>query len=395
MLTRRHFFLGSLALPALAGKKPAPAPAPPSLLLLAPDYLPAWILGSYGNQEIHTPHLDLLAKTGTRFLNHSVCAPEPGLGRGTLLTGRTPMQLHDAETLPAGEAGLEKLLSGLGYTTLEAEGGAAPKFLDAQTVGKPFFLHVRCPYLQPPYEGVAQKFHEQYAQAKFDTFNRERPAPNAQRNKELLADPIGSLRKYAAAVSAFDDEVGVLIARLTQKGLLANTLIVFTATCGNLAMRHGLWGAGDASEPRNMYQEAVATPLIWSWLGRVPAQVTRPDQVSAYDLVPTICEIASSNLPSANLCGRSYLALATGKPLPKKQPWRTTVFAADGPTAMARVERYKVVERAPGGPSVSGELYDLVADPVERQNQYDNQQFLSVRTELAGSLAAWKQRYSA
>ena len=393
MLTRRHFFFGSLALPAFAAKKP-PAPAPPSLLLLAPDNLPAWIVGSYGNQEVRTPHLDLLAKTGTRFLNHSVCAPEPGLGRATLVTGRTPMQLHDAETLPAGEAGLEKLLAGLGYATLEAEAGAAPKFLDAQAAGKPFFLHVRCPYLQPPYDGVAQKYHQQYAQIKFDTFNPDRPAPNAARNRELLADPIGSLRKYAAAVSAFDDEAGALIARLTQKGLLENTLIVFTATCGNLATHHGLWGAGDSSEPRNMFQEAVGTPLIWSWLGHVPPDVTRPDQVSAYDLVPSICELASSNLPSANLCGRSYLALATGKPLPKKQPWRTTVFAADGPTAMARVERYKLVERTPGAHSGPGELYDLVADPGERQNQYDNQQFLSVRTELAGSLAAWKQRYS-
>ncbi len=389
MLTRRHFFLGSLALPAFAAKK-TPAAAPPSLLLLAPDYLPAWVLGSYGNQEVKTPHLDLLAKTGTRFLNHSTGAPEPGLGRATLVSGRTPMQLHDAQSLPAGETGLDKLLAGRGYASQEADSNAAPRFLDAQSAGKPFFLHVRCPYLLPPYEGVAQKYQQQYAAAKFETFNPERPAANARRNQDLLKDPIGSLRKYAAAVSAFDDEVGVLMERVRARGLLDNTLIVFTATCGNLATHHGLWGAGDASEPPNMFQESVVTPLIWSWLGRVGADITRPDEVSGFDLVPTICDILSSNLPGANLCGRSYLALATGKPLPKKQPWRTTVFAADGATAMARVERYKVVERNPG----VGELYDLVADPGERQNQYENEQFLSVRQELAGSLAAWKQRYS-
>ena len=390
MLTRRRFFFGSLALPALAAKK-LPAPAQPNVLLLAPDYLPAWILGSYGNKEVKTPHLDLLAKMGTRFLNHSTCSPEPGTGRATLVSGLTPMQVHDAETLPAGEGGLEKLLAGMGYATHEAEAGAAPQFLDAQSPGKPFFLHVRCPYLIPPYEGVAQKFRDQYAATKFDTFNPERPAANARRNRELLASPIASLRKYAAAVSAFDDEAGALITRLTAKGLLENTLIVFTATCGNLATHHGLWGAGDASEPRNMFQEAVLTPLIWSWLGHVPADVTKPDQVSAYDLVPTICEILASNLPGANLCGRSYLPLATGKPLPKKQPWRTTVFASDHETAMARVERYKVVERVPG----AGELYDLVSDPGERANQYENGEFLSVRQELAGGLAAWRQRYSA
>jgi arylsulfatase A-like enzyme len=390
MLTRRHFFLGSLALPAFAAKKP-PAPILPNLLLLAPDNLPAWIVGSYGNQEVMTPHLDQLAKTGTRFLNHSACAPEADMGRATLVSGRTPMQLHDSPSLPAGAVGLDKMLAGMGYATLETEASAAPQFLDAQSPGKPFFLHVRCPYLAPPYEGVAQKYREQYAATKFDTFNPDRPAPNAQRNRDLLANPIGSLRKYAAAVTAFDDEVGALMARLPARGLLDNTLIVFTATCGNLATHHGLWGAGDASEPRNMYQEAVVTPLIWSWLGRVGANITRPDQVSACDFMPTIWEIVAANPPGANLCGRSYLPLATGKPLPKKQPWKTMVFAASHGTAMARVERYKVVERNPG----AGELYDLVADPGERQNQYDNPQFLSVRQDLAGGLAAWKQKYSA
>ena len=388
MITRRHFFFGSLALPAFAAKKPAAAP--PNLLLLAPDNLPAWIVGSYGNQEVKTPHLDMLSKTGTRFLNHSVCAPEPGPGRATLVSGRTPMQLHDADRLPPGEAGLEKLLSGMGYETFEAEAGTAPQFLDQQSAAKPFFLQVKCSYLQPPYEGVAAKYHQAYAATKFDTFSPDRSSPNASRNKDLLANPIASLRKYAAAVTAFDDEAGVLLSRLQSRGLLENTLVVFTGTCGNLAMHHGLWGAADASEPRNMYQESVATPLIWSWLGHVPAGVTRPEQVSAYDLVPSMCEILSSNLPSANLCGRSYLPLATGKPLPKKQPWRITVFAADHTTYMARVERYKLVERNPG----PGELYDLVADPTERQNQYDNAQFVNIRQELAGGLASWKQRYS-
>ena len=59
---------------------------------------------------------------------------------------------------------------------------------------------------------------------------------------------------------------------------------------------------------------------------------------------------------------------------------------------MARVERYKVVVRNEGtGPN---ELYDLRIDPREKVNQYDNQQFLTVRTSLSGELAQWKQRYS-
>ena len=66
--------------------------------------------------------------------------------------------------------------------------------------------------------------------------------------------------------------------------------------------------------------------------------------------------------------------------------------ARKGEADMARIERYKLVLRDGGkGPS---ELYDLIADPFERENQYSNPQFLTVRTTLSQSLAAWKQRYS-
>ena len=114
---------------------------------------------------------------------------------------------------------------------------------------------------------------------------------------------------------------------------MGDTLIVFTSPCGSLFGRHGLWGAGDASDPVNMFEEVVAPPMIWSWPGRVPPLAVRPEVVSAYDLVPTICDITPAELPDRNLCGRSYLPLVTGKPLPKKQPWRTTVFAQYRDTA--------------------------------------------------------------
>jgi arylsulfatase A-like enzyme len=189
-----------------------------------------------------------------------------------------------------------------------------------------------------------------------------------------------------------DAEVGVVTAALYQRKLADNTLVVFTSTCGALLGRHGLWAAGDASEPPNMYEESVSTPMIWSWPGHVPAFGERPEVVSSCDFVPTICDLAAIE-PADNLSGRSYLLLATGKPLPKKEKWRTTVFSQLGNTAMARADRYKLVERDGGkGPS---ELYDLVADPVEKANQYDNPQFMTVRTALAGELHAWQQKYSA
>jgi arylsulfatase A-like enzyme len=385
-LSRRHFFFGSLALPALAARKPAGEQ--PHILLILVDGLPSWILGCCGNTEVRTPNIDRLCQTGTRFLNNSVCAPVAGLSRAALLTGRTPMQLHDASSVPASEAALDKILAAQGYAIQTADSSATA---EQAAPGKPFFLTVSYK-VEAPYNGVAQKYYDLYAQARLDTFGREPAAKNAQRDKEMLTGILGNQRKAAAAVTALDDEVAALLARLSQRKLLEDTLVIFAGTCGSLLGRHGLWDSGDASEPVNMYQEVVAPPLFWSWPGHVPAQATRPELVSAYDLAPTLCDLTAADLPGRNLCGRSYLAIATGKPLPKKQPWRTTVFGHYQNTGMARVERYKLVLRNEAkGPN---ELYDTGVDPRERVNQYDNPQFLTVRTSLAAQLARWQQNYS-
>jgi arylsulfatase A-like enzyme len=393
--SRRHFFFGSLALPALADIKAADQR--PNILLILADRLPAWILGCYGNNEVRTPHLDRLAQTGLRFLNHSACAPAPAPGRATLLTGRTPMQLGEADAGSPGEVPLSQVLAGVGYACAVADSAAAAKSLDEQAAGKPFFLTVDCAHLRPPYDGVPRKYRDLYAQVKFATFSQEAPAKNAARDKEMLSDLAANQRLAAAAVTALDDDLAALLSELSQKGLLDQTLVIFTSTCGSLLGRHGLWDSAPASDPPNMYEEVVSTPLVWSWPGRVPPQLTRPELVSAYDLVPTLCDLTGVVPPARHLCGRSYLPLATGKPLPKKQPWPTTVFSHYQNTDMARQKRYKLVVRdqGKGVPPGPGELYDLAVDPRERVNQYENPQFVTVRTPLAAALANWKQSYSA
>ncbi|MCX6627543.1 MAG: sulfatase-like hydrolase/transferase [Candidatus Solibacter sp.] len=391
-LSRRHFFLGSLALPAFAAEKPLGEQ--PNVLLILVEGLPTWILGCYGNREVRTPNIDRrevrtpnidrLVQTGTRFLNHYACAPVADKARAALLSGRTNMQLKDT-----GEITLEKLLGGIGYVWGTSLGGAeAAKFLDAQSAAKPFFLMAGfAPYASLPDAGP-------YAEAKLDTFAQEAMAKNAARGKEMLGpNLLANLRRVAAATTALDVEIGALVTKVTQKKLLDHTLIVFTSPCGSLFGRHGLWASGDGSDPVNMYEEAIGTPMVWSWPGHVVPLATRPEMVSAYDLVPTVCDITPAKLPDRNLCGRSYLAVASGKPLPKKQPWRTTVFAQYGDTAMARSDRYKLVVRNDGkGP---GELYDDKVDAREKVNQYDNPQFMTVKASLLAELGKWKQNYSA
>ena len=389
-ISRRSLLLSSLALPVFAAKKVIEGP--PNILLLVADDLPSWMMGTYGNQEVKTPNLNRLGQMGTHFLNHFTAAPAAGPGFATLMTGRSPMQLGDAGAISAADVTIEKVLAAAGYVCHSAEPESAPELIDQAKDGSPFFIAVRYSALELPYGNIPSKYLDLYGHEKFDNYSVELTAANARSGKELLADRVANLRKVGAAISMMDDNVGALTTRISQKQLLDRTLVVFTSTCGSLLGRHGLWAAGDASEPVNMYDESVAVPLLWCWPGRVPAQETRMEPVSTYDLLPTLCDLASTAVPSRNLCGRSYLPLATGKHLPKKQTWRDTVFGQYRNTAMARTQRYKLVLRDEGkGPN---ELFDLPADPGERANQIDNEQYISVKNTLTAEFSQWKKQYA-
>ncbi len=378
LLSRRHFFFGSLALPAFAAKAPPPRP---NVLLYLVDYLPAWMLGCYGNKEVRSPHIDELSQSGTRFLNHFVAAPAPEPSRATFLTGAIPIQNA------APESGLDRILAGLGYNVKSGDAGEAAAFIGAQTKDKPFFYIAGYARLRAPYDSVPAKYLDVYRSTAFEGYAADPQAPNAAEGKEMLRDVIGNVRKFAAGVTELDDHVGAAIAQIRQRGLVDNTLIVFTSTCGSLLGRHGLWDSGDASNPVNMYDEVIATPMLWSWTGRVPAIAMQVELISAYDFTPTLCE-ALNVAPSDHLRGSSYLLMATGKPFPKKTRWRTTVCGAYKNTEMARVEHYKWIQRNGGkGPN---ELYDLGQDPRERTNQADNEQYVSTKNTLAAAIAQWK-----
>ena len=265
-------------------------------------------------------------------------------------------------------------------------------FLDQQAPGKPFFLSIG--YLNPhtPYSGHPQKYYDMYAGANFDSFGWQPAAPNALREKELLKDTIGNIRKCAASVTALDDQIPLLLNKLSENRLRDNTLIVFSGDNGFLLGRHGLWSKGLASDPINMYEEVVHTPMIWNWPGRVPVEASRPELVSAYDLAPSLCDAVGIEPPSRNLCGRSYLKIAQGFPLEKNETWRSIVFGHFRNTEMARDPRFKVVVRNNSdGPN---ELFDLRLDPNERTNQYENPAFVTVRDRLSRELEQWRKTYS-
>jgi arylsulfatase A-like enzyme len=454
-ITRRELLAAAPA--AFASRGSAQEGSRPNILLVLADDLAAWMLGCYGNQEIRTPNIDLLARSGMRFLNSYVATPVCSASRATLFTGRLPSQhgIHDFLTAnpiadpPQGqkeppasfkqEAMISDLLAQQGYrcgyigkwhmgedvnpqhryeywcTTLgqtyqdprfsvngkelQEKGfltdlltGRALEFLDQQPADKPFFLVTS--YLNPhlPYSGHPEKYYKMYENVSFDKSGWEHAAPNALREKELLQDTVGNIRKCAASVTALDDQIPRLLAKLDEKKLRDNTLIVFTGDNGFLLGRHGLWSKGLASNPINMFEEVMQVPMIWNWRGKTPPESTRPELISFYDFLPSICEATGTPVPpDRKLIGRSYVPLAFGQPFPKKAPrWTELAYGQYRNTEMIRDRRYKLIVRNQGaGPN---ELYDLNTDKRERLNQYENPQFVTVRDRLAAELPKVRAR---
>ncbi len=360
-----------LALPAAAlAQRPAVPAARPNMVLILAQDLPAWTLGCYGNKEIRTPNLDALARAGTRFNNSIAYAPVPDQGRTTLLTGS-----------PRGGRSLSDILGAAGYRCgAFEETTAAVAFAGQQKPGQPFFLTLQLPGAGGPDESQLGL----YANVTFEHQSIMQGAPNAAHGKEKLADVNASFRRAAAAISALDAQLPPLRRTLMERGFFDNTLLIFTSTNGMLLGRHGLWSDARASEPPNLYEEVVQTPMIWSWPGRVPVQAARPELVSSLDFVPTLCEAAG--IEGAE--GRSYLALATSRALPRGESWRDLAFANHGAVWMARDNRFKLILR--DSSQSANELYDLRQDPREFKNSFDDPRYLTVRTRLTGELDAWR-----
>ena len=323
------------------------------------------------------------------------------VGKWHMGDDRTPQHHHDFwYTMLGGSSRYQDptmswngdLVEEKGYLT-ELMTAKACQFLDQQRTDKPFFLTVS--YFNPhtPYTGHPEKYSGMYENTPFNTVGWQPPAENALREKTYLDDIVGNLRLCAASTTALDDQIPVLLRKLSERGMRENTLVLFTSDNGYLLGRHGLWSKGLASHPINMYEEVMQVPMIWNWPGKTPVEATRPELISFYDVLPTLCDVAGVPAPAdRKLPGRSYRALAQGRPLPTKDPWPTTVFGVFRNTEMARDPRYKLVRRD-GGAS-PGEFYDLALDPGEQVNQYENPRFLIARQRLAAELAAWRKEYA-
>lgn len=113
--------------------------------------------------------------------------------------------------------------------------------------------------------------------------------------------------QFAAMITRLDQYVGQLLAKLKEKGLEENTLVIFTSDNGP----HEEGGADPAffgrdgklrGLKRQCYEGGIRVPFIARWQGKIQAGEVNDHQLAFYDVMPTFGElIGAKNFPKAYL----------------------------------------------------------------------------------------------
>jgi arylsulfatase A-like enzyme len=102
--------------------------------------------------------------------------------------------------------------------------------------------------------------------------------------------------EFAGMITRLDAYVGEILAKLKEKGLDENTLVIFSSDNGP----HEEGGADPEffgrdgklrGLKRQCHEGGIRVPFIVRWPGHVPAGVVNDHQLAFYDVMPTFCEL--------------------------------------------------------------------------------------------------------
>ena len=166
----------------------------------------------------------------------------------------------------------------------------AMKWIDHQTNDQPFFgvFTYTLPHaeLVQPEDSILQYYKEKF------TEDKDWISPDWSRyNTSLHAHA-----QFAAMITRLDTYVGEILAKLKEKGLDKNTLVIFTSDNGpheEGGADPGFFGENALlrGTKRQTHEGGVRVPFIAWWPGTVPAGVVNDHQLAFYDMMPTFCEL--------------------------------------------------------------------------------------------------------
>lgn len=254
--------------------------------------------------------------------------------------------------------------------------GVQARFLTEQAVSfiddskeKPFFVSLNFVEPHAPFAGLPERLVSKYRALADDIVRAGGESAMADRGGIFVTPPdhVEQLAQYLAAVSLIDEQVGRVLDALEGRGLLDNTVLVYTSDHGLLVGQYGLYGKANATNPANFYEESIRIPLIVYG----PNQLFRLNQsrdefVDLLDLHATILDLASNGVATAgDGPGRSMRPLLAGE---RSTDWRRLQFAERGRARMVSDGRWKLVRYFFSDKTTEDVWYDLVHPLGERVN---------------------------
>jgi arylsulfatase A-like enzyme len=236
-----------------------------------------------------------------------------------------------------------------------------------------------------PY-GVRQEHEHNYLGA-FRNFSRA----------DLMEMRLG----YYAAIALADQEFGRVLKALDAKRIVENTLVVFTSDHGDMLGDHGLLVKG-----AHFYDGGVRVPLLMRWPGRMREGMRIRRPVQLHDLAATVLAAAGC-LPEETrkqMPESQDLSPASAGDAARLRDYAVCCYRNTGildnqvypnPEIHATMfldERYKLnVYHAPPGADgePEGQLFDMVQDPQEQRDLWNDKNAREVRLRMTERLLAW------
>ncbi len=447
---RRRFVIALVGAAALAaamyglrpsGGSPGTKIAARHLILLSLDTTRADHFGCYGHPSIQTPRMDALAAESILFTDYMTVAPSTLASHVSLFTGKYPhthgtprngFMVNEANVMAAetfrdagfrtvGFAGSFALDSRFDFAqgfdrydasfgdataspgltrderSAEAVTSAAVSYLDATGIPPHLFLFVHyfdphTPYAPPPPFDTLYDPQGREGLPDLPTVwalcrqNPGQESPAARR----------TALQYAGEVSFMDRQIGRLLDYLRQRGVLDQAILVVTSDHGEDFWLHEAY----FNHGPTTYQSTMQAVCLVRLPGAQMAGTRVQQLVASVDLLPTL--LASFGLPlPEGVEGQAIDLLRADRPFPPRtrfgqatKPWRAV--ETDPRWYNARKARcirrgdYKFIQV----PFASREeLYDLSADPQERNNllRAPTPRIRELAAELRRELEAWAQ----
>ncbi|WOH36016.1 sulfatase-like hydrolase/transferase [Thalassotalea fonticola] len=316
-------------------------------------------VGFNGSKDIVTPNIDRIANEGTRFTNgyvtYSVCGPSragllTGRYQGRFGFGRNPIidPTDPLAGLPLEEQMISEVLQGVGYTS-SAIGkwhmGSHPKFHPNNRGFDHFYGFLSGGHRYFPEEliyedeaqGIAMDSHKSPSNSWYhtkllrnnevvetstyltDELSREAiefieqekdnpfflylaynaPHSPLQASKEYLARNTHikdkKRRTYASMITAVDDGVGSVLAKLEQLNLDDNTLIFFLSDNGG-ALKSSAKNVPLRGMKGDFFEGGIRVPFAVRWPEKIPAGVDYNNPVSSLDILATFASLTNASI---------------------------------------------------------------------------------------------------